>query len=236
MVYLWSKFRQVLLPYNGFCLLCEATTASRDLCPACAADLPWNIRCCSICALPLPSGQPVCGACLAEPPHYQCRALFRYAFPLDRLLARLKYQNRLAPARLLGEMLAETIVGDASFQPGLLLPMPLHPLRLRERGYNQATELARPLAKRLRLPLEHDLVHRVKATAMQKGLSANERQVNVRKAFAVDTARYETLGRPQRVTIIDDVVTTGATVDSLAQALRKTGVADVQVLALTRAG
>jgi ComF family protein len=233
MVYLWSKIKQRLLPDNGFCLLCLAHTPGRDLCAPCAADLPWNRQCCQLCALPLPSGQPVCGACLAEPPAYRCRTPLRYAFPVDRLLARLKYHGQLTPARLLGELLAEAM--PAGELPGLLLPMPLHDSRLRERGYNQATELARPLARRLRLPLEHDLVRRQKATTMQKGLSAAERQKNVKQAFAVDMARYEALGRPLRVTIIDDVVTTGATVESLARALRKAGVSEVEVLALTRA-
>jgi len=236
MVYLWSKFRRALLPHNGFCLLCNSATASRDLCPGCSRDLPWNTRACSLCALPLPSGQAVCGACLAEPPAYVCRATFRYAFPLDRLLARLKYHGKLAPAKLLGELLAESLIVEGEASPGLLLPMPLHPKRLRERGYNQATELARPLAKQLELPLEHDLVRRVKATTMQKGLSAAERQVNVRNAFEVDMVRYEALGKPGVVTIIDDVVTTGATMDSLARVLLKAGVSKVRVLALTRAG
>lgn len=236
MVYLWSKCKQMLFPHNGFCLLCSTATTRRDLCSDCSRDLPWNTQACTLCALPLPSGQPVCGACLADPPSYRCRTAFRYAFPVDRLVARLKYHGRLAPARVLGELLAEALIIESEARPDLLLPMPLHPSRLRERGYNQATELARPLAKQLGLPLEHRLVRRIKATAMQKGLSANERQQNVRKAFEVDAARFAAQGRPARVTIIDDVVTTGATVESLSQALLKAGVQDVRVWALTRAG
>jgi ComF family protein len=235
MVYAWSKFKQLILPDGGFCLLCQSATPAQDLCPACRRDLPWNTHACTLCALPLAAAQSVCGACLASPPPYRCRTVFRYAFPLDRLVARLKYHGQLAPARVLGELLAEAGGDSSDGRPDILLPVPLHPERLAERGYNQATELARPLARRLGLPLEQALVRRDKATIMQKGLSAAERERNLRRAFSVDTARYEALGRPRAVMIVDDVVTTGATITTLANALLKTGVETVSVLALTRA-
>lgn len=235
MVYLWTKFTQSLLPFPRFCLLCASPCEGRrDLCGQCLADLPWNIQSCSVCALPLASSQKICGACLASPPAFECRAVFRYAFPMDRLLARLKYHGHLTPARVLGELLAEFLIEDDTPRPDLLLPVPLHDERLRERGYNQATELARPLARALGLPLEHRLITRVKATAMQKGLSADERERNLRRAFSIDQERYRALGSPKSVAIIDDVVTTGATIEALARVLREAGVEQVQVWALAR--
>lgn len=233
MVYQWLKSRlPALATLPGLCLLCGASTPGTDLCPACRRDLPWNHQACECCALPLASPQPRCGACLADPPPYRCRALFRYDFPLDRLLADLKYHGRLPPARALGELLAAHIEPPSAST--LLLPVPLHPERLRERGYNQAAELARPLEKKWGLPLEHRLVRRVKATSMQKGLTAEERARNLRQAFVVDQERYRELGSPTHITLVDDVVTTGATATTLARALRQAGVTELAVLALAR--
>lgn len=234
-VYIWSEIKRLLLN-NGYCLICEQSTSAEDICAACKADLPWNNAACTLCALPLPGGQPICGSCLANPPPYRCLTALRYAFPVDRQLARLKYHGQLTPSRVLGQLLANRNWPADIPRPDLLLPMPLHAGRLRERGYNQATELARPLAKRLKLPLEHALVTRHKATTMQKGLSAAERQHNLRNAFQFDSARYEALGKPRHVLVIDDVVTTGATLHSLTKTLVKGGVERVDVLALCRAG
>ncbi len=228
----YNAIRERLSRAFSHCLLCQ--TPGHELCPACSADLPWNTQACRCCALPLEAGPALCASCQQEPPPFQAFSLFRYEFPVDRLLARLKYHGRLSPARVLGGYLAETLVGRQAATPDLILPIPLHPARLGERGYNQATELARPLAKTLGLPLEHRLVRRVKLTAMQKGLDAQARAQNLRGAFRLDRARYEALGRPARVALLDDVLTTGATATEISQLLRQAGVQEVQLWSLAR--
>lgn len=214
------------------CLLCQAP--GQDLCLACCQDLPWNQQACHHCALPLSAGQSLCSACQQEPPPFTALSLFRYEFPVDRLLARLKYHGRLSPARVLGGYLAEAISADSRLRPELILPVPLHPSRLAERGYNQAAELARPVARSLGLPLEHKLVERVKHTAMQKGLDAAARAQNLQEAFGLNTRRYEQLGRPRRIALLDDVLTTGATAAAISRLLRQAGVEEVMLWSLAR--
>ncbi len=140
----------------------------------------------------------------------------------------MKFRGRLADARLLGQLFAETMQPQVGEMPAVLLPVPLHPQRVRERGFNQAVELARPLARMFGWPLARRAVRRVKPTLHQTGLGAAERERNVRGAFVVDKLP----GR--RLIIIDDVVTTGATVFELAKTLRRAGAEHVEVWSLTR--
>lgn len=171
----------------------------------------------------------ICGACRRRPPpFFATTAALRYAEPADRLILDLKFRGRLPAARLLGTLLAEA-VADAE-PPEALLPVPLHPARLRERGFNQALELARPLARRLDRPLPIDAVRRIRATPPQTGVDRHGRRRNIRNAFA--------LRRPlpwRHVAIVDDVMTTGSTVAELAGLLRRNGVERVQVWVAARA-
>lgn len=223
----------LLLPWR--CLCCGASAdAGVDLCAACQGSLPWNDLACPRCALPL-AAPPVelCAECLADPPPFTCLiAPLRYAFPVDRLLVGLKFQARLENGRLLGELFATRLGavphGIARGLP--LLPMPLHRARLAARGFNQAGELARPVAAGLGLRLEPDLVRRVRATPAQSRLDAAARRRNLAGAFAV-TSRS-----PRCVLVLDDVVTTGATARELSATLRAAGAEEIVVLALARAG
>ncbi|WP_338055823.1 ComF family protein [Sulfurivermis fontis] len=154
-----------------------------------------------------------------------------YRPPLDWLIQGFKFNQRLPPGRLLGQLLAQHLAGQIITPPELIVPVPLHPARLRERGYNQALELARPLARRFGIPLAHGLVRRVRATATQSLLPAGERRRNVRGAFA--------LRRPlaaRHVAIVDDVIATGSTVAELARVLRRAGAERIEVWAVARAG
>lgn len=232
MVYLWSKINQSVLACLDRCLLCQRP--GRRLCVDCSRDLPWNDQACQHCALPLPHAEPLCGQCLNQPPPYRALSVFRYAFPADRLLARLKYHGRLEPGQVLGGLLADVVTAGNDAIPDLLLPVPLHPERLRERGFNQAVELARPLAKALGLPLELQLLARHQHTRMQKSLNARERHANLRHAFRLDSSRYEALGQPRSVAIIDDVLTTGATASAISRLLLQAGVTDIRVWTLAR--
>lgn len=216
------------------CLLCGAPGAlGLDLCAGCGADLPRNPHPCPSCALPLPVGTPPnrpCGLCQVHPPPYDsCLAPFQYAGALPYLITGLKFQARLSHARLLGELLTQALGERGGPWPELLIPVPLHASRLRERGFNQALELARFPARALGLPLDTRHCARRLNTPPQVGLPALARRHNLRGAFAL-TAPLNV----RHVALVDDVVTTGSTVAELAGVLRQAGVARVEVWAVAK--
>ena len=200
------------------CIVCgEPGSAGRDLCGPCHAALPWQGPACPRCALPTPAGE-TCGGCLplASPPLEAVRAVFDYAFPLDRLLPRLKFHHDFAAGRVLVQCMVERL--RAVPPPDAIIPIPLHHARLRRRGYDQALELARPLARALRLPLHANLLRRCKATGAQSRLDAEARRRNLHGAFVVHGGTP-----PPHVVLVDDVMTTGATLEAAARALRRAG-------------
>lgn len=217
------------------CLLCgEPGADRRDLCPPCQATLSYNTFACARCALPLPQETPpgtVCGRCQSTPPAYdQAYSLFHYAPPVDRLIVRLKFSAKLNLTRLLGELLADHVADTVEVLPELIIPVPLHRSRLRERGYNQALEIARPIARRLHIPVDYRSCARLRPTSAQTSLPAKERRGNVKGAFGVVqpiSARH--------IAIVDDVMTTGHTAQELATVLRASGVATIDIWVLARA-
>ena len=213
------------------CLLCGAPgTNGVDLCADCAAELPRNRSCCARCALPLATPAASCGECLRRSPPWDAAwAPFRYGWPLDRLEARYKFGADLAAGRVLSTLWQREPCPVEL--PQLLLTVPLHRSRLRRRGYNQALELARPLARALGVPLRHDALQRVRPTAAQTELDARSRRRNIRGAFALRAG----VALPAHVAILDDVMTTGATLAECARVLRRAGVPQVDVWALARA-
>lgn len=208
------------LAWPSRCLLCgDPGRNGRDLCTTCTHSLPWNRRACGRCALPLASDDRLCGACLLQPsPLDAVHAAFVYGYPLDRLLPRLKFHRGLAPGRLLSQLMA-TAFAEAE-RPDAIVPVLLHRSRLRSRGYDQALELAGPLAKALDITLRTDLLVRGKATTPQSRLDAAARHRNLRGAF---TAPFRT-APPAHVVLLDDVMTTGATLHAAARTLRRAGV------------
>ncbi|HEU0276520.1 MAG TPA: ComF family protein [Rhodanobacteraceae bacterium] len=218
-----------LLPAH--CLACGAHgQGGFSLCAACAGELPRNAVCCARCALPLASPAPLCGRCLRRAPPWDAAwAPFRYEWPLAPLEARFKFGGDLAAGHTLA--LAWLAASPPTALPDAIVPVPLHRSRLRRRGYNQALELARPLARHFRIPLLRDALHRTRATTAQTELDAVHRRRNVRGAFV---ARLD--GAPPRhVAVLDDVFTTGATLGECARVLKRAGVARVEVWALARA-
>jgi ComF family protein len=189
------------------------------LCEPCVADLPWLPRGrCDTCAVPLASGT-VCGACLDLPPRFdRVQTPFAYRFPVDALIHGLKYGGRLALARPLGEALAQAVPRDAD----AIVPMPLARGRLSERGFNQALEIARVVAARAGIPLLPLACRKVVDTPPQATLPWKERAKNIRRAFVCDADL-----RGKRIAVVDDVLTTGATLNELARVLRKAGAAEV---------
>jgi ComF family protein len=209
------------------CILCAAPSGDTPFCGGCAHDLPELGDACPRCAGPCPGGA-VCGTCLGDPPSFDATvAAWRYGFPVDRLVLALKYGGRLALARAFGAALAARV---ADRQVDLLVPMPLAPPRLRERGFNQAMEIARALARGTRFTVEPHLVARVRDTPPQTDLPHDARAANVRGAFACMRAVAG-----MSLAIIDDVMTTGASLEELAGTLKRAGAARVENWVVARA-
>lgn len=206
-----------LLPQS--CLLCGADGAHGPFCEPCRVDLPWLTRNrCQVCALPLASGT-VCGACLDRPPRFDAvEAAYAYRFPLNALIPAFKYGGRLALARGLGEQLARAVTREVD----AIVPMPLAPARLAERGFNQALEIARVVATLTGIPLLRDACRKVANTPPQAALPWAERARNVRRAFVCDADLAGV-----RIAVVDDVLTTGATLSELARVLRRAGATEV---------
>jgi len=220
--------------FGGSCFVCRGDTdAARGetlLCAACDADLPrLGGPLCPCCALASPEGA-LCGRCLAASPAYdQTHAALAYLFPADVLVQSLKFRGELALAPLLGALAAERLAA-----PGLavdvVLPVPLSTRRLAERGYNQALEIARPVARALGAPLDARLCERVRDTASQADLAWRARAANVRGAF-----RCAAPVAGATLAVVDDVMTTGATLDELARTLKDAGAARVVNCVVARA-
>lgn len=222
----WLKIKRHLFPAT--CLLCGTRSEKGSLCRGCLADLPYlPASRCPVCALPALPGN-VCGACLSEPPEYHSTvAALSYSFPLDALIHALKYRANLALAVPLADLLAQA--ASPRLRPDYLVPMPLYPARLRERGFNQALEIAKRVSKLTGIALLPNACRRIRDTPPQASMPWKERARNIRGAFACDA---NLSGR--RIAVIDDVMTTGATMNELAKVLRKQKAAEVECWAVAR--
>jgi len=207
--------------FGGTCLLCRGNAERGALCAACDADLPrLRSALCPRCALPAVAGA-VCGRCLSQPPRFDATvAALEYRFPADVLVHALKFRGELALAALLARLLEERIAGDPPVH--LIVPVPLAKGRLRERGYNQALEIARHVARATGARLAPQACERARETPAQIGLPLAERAANMRGAF-----RAQGSLDGATVAVLDDVMTTGATLDEIAGALKSAGAAHV---------
>lgn len=215
------------------CLLCGAH-GPEPLCPPCRAELPALGSACTQCALPLPAaaGGQRCGACLANPPAFDLAlAAFHYQSPVRELLHMLKFGACFSAASVLGDALADAALARYAGgpKPDLVIPVPLHLRRLGERGYNQAQLLARPAALRLGRPLLAAGCIRQRETDAQSGLDHAERRRNLKHAFGVNA---DVQGKC--VAIVDDVMTTGSTLETLARALKRAGAREVHAWCVAR--
>jgi ComF family protein len=210
------------------CVLCGSRSDGGLVCGPCNAGLPRLAACCVRCAVPL--SQPgTCGECLRRTPAFDSAlAAFEYRFPIDRLIHRFKFAGDLAIGRWLGERLAERAQGVAT--PQIVVAPPLTPARLRERGINQAMELAKVVARALDARVEVAALTKVRETTPQRTLGKAPRRANLRGAF-----RCHLDVRGAHVAIVDDVITTGATAGCLAEALKRAGAASVRAWAAARA-
>ena len=215
------------------CALCNGWGWSR-LCPACVGSQGPPRHRCLRCAAALPSSIPVCGQCVLKPPPYDAAlAALDYTAPWDKLVARYKFHEGLDLGDALAACLLAAHAQAGLPAPGLLLPVPLSPQRLQQRGYNQAWELVRRLATALGAEATATLLIRVRHTEQQMALPLSERPANVQDAFAIEPRRRAEL-QGRCVTVVDDVMTTGATFAEIARVLRAAGAARIQVWALSR--
>jgi len=203
-------------------MLC-GTLTDQYFCKACNNDLPQiPEHCCTVCLRPVTIGKNNrCGQCIANPPYFtRTIAALRYAFPVDQMTHALKYQTNLTIAPVFAHKLIHKIADTP--RPDLLIPMPLHPTRLKERGFNQALEISRHLSKQVRIPLILQGFKRIKATKPQASLPWKERQKNMRKAFL---CHLDLTGK--HVAIVDDVMTTGATLNELSKIIKQKGAVEI---------
>lgn len=214
------------------CLFCgKPGHLELDLCESCLDAMPFIGHTCHRCALPLSgSSQPLtCGRCLKTPPHFDdAVSAFEYRDLAQELVTDLKYRARLPVARTLADLLWWTVRGRDI--PDALLPVPLHPRRLRERGFNQAVIIADMINRHTECAIWRTEVRRDRDTASQTGLDAGERRKNVRGAFSI---RGDI--RARHVVIIDDVITTGSTANEIAVLLKRHGVERVSLWSVARA-
>lgn len=209
----WARVLAATL-FPPRCCLCGFPGASLDLdlCGHCHADLPWHA-----------------GAAPGL-------VALRYEHPVDELIRQLKYQGVIAHARVLGVLLAEVARRGVGEQPKLLIPVPLHPARFRERGFNQAAAIARYAGRMLGIPVAGHVIRRVRDTPSQTALGVSGRRANVRGAFALRGARAQrTLMEAGHVAIVDDVMTTGSTLEELRGVIRACGARRVDSWAVARA-
>lgn len=222
-----------LLPQH--CVLCGQRGTASNLCSSCHHDLPRVRRCCRRCALPLESGAPTCGPCLRRPPPWnRAVAALAYVFPADRVVCRFKFNRDFACGRLLGLELLTAVRCSGAPLPELIVPVPLHRTRHFARTFNQADVLARMLGSALHIPVRSRLLSRIRRTRAQAGLDAGHRKRNIRGAFRCDHA-VDQIPIDARVALVDDVLTTGATLRECARALRRAGAADLSVWVAARA-
>lgn len=210
------------------CLLC-GISCEQELCRPCRENLPRiPVNHCPTCLLPVATSL-TCGACLKKPPAFtRVIAALHYTFPADALIHALKYQTNLAIAPILANLLIEKI--SIAKTPDFMIPMPLHPTRLRERGFNQALEIGRYLSRENQITLLPDTCKRIRNTPSQTRLPWKERQKNIRHAFS---CKMDFSGK--HVAIVDDVMTTGATLNEMANVLLRCGAKEVSGWIVARA-
>ena len=230
---MWPTLRALINPYCHLCGELRSFVCDKlPLCQGCHEDLPWIDARCFCCGLPLERDATECGECLQTRPHFNQAAIpWSYEFPVANLITGFKHQQRHDHGALLADLMGDFLLRHYYRMPWpqVLIPVPLHHSRRQQRGFNQALEIAQRLGRYLHLPVLDDLLVRNRDTGSQQGLDRKQRQANLRDAFCCSGNTGF-----KRVAIIDDVVTTGSTVNSIALELQKQGIEDIHVWALAR--
>lgn len=213
------------------CILCrQVSDLSLGICQHCLDLLPILQHSCRKCAAPLGESK-TCGYCSETAVSFDAtHALFLYQPPITKLIWQLKFNHALIHAKLFGDLLTQKILKEYANQslPGLIVPVPLHKYRLKDRGFNQALEIARPVAKKLKIPLDLS-PKRCKSTMPQATLAAKDRTANVKNAFKLKR-NYKNM----HIAVIDDVITTGSTIQEFCHELKKAGAKRIDVWCCAR--
>lgn len=225
----WLKFKHMLKSsfFPQTCLLCSASKGEGfGICKNCLDDLPHHTSCCPQCGLLSFEGQ-LCGACIASPPDFDAtKAAFTYEYPISQVLQQYKYNQQLFLAETFAELMLQKIQAQ---NIDLIIPMPLHPNRLQERGFNQSLEVSRIIGKHLNIRVNSQAVSRIKLSPPQASLPLKERVRNMKGPFICN----EDLS-VMRIALIDDVMTTGASLNALAKAVKAKGAAHVECWLIAR--
>lgn len=214
------------------CILCTSHNGGTlGICDACLNALPWhNTPQCPQCGLV--SDGSICGSCISSPPNFDAsHTLFTYDYPVDSLLQHYKYKETLALANTFASLLLNKQLSQSRSKQkiDLIIPMPMHATRLKQRGFNQASEIARLLSKSMKIKLDYQTCQRIKLTPPQASLTLKERINNIRGAFGCQKDLSAL-----NVAIIDDVMTTGASMNELAKTLKRAGAAHVECWVIAR--
>jgi ComF family protein len=225
---LLSVTQSLRLP--SICTLCNQFHKGQlAVCNACIDLLPRLETVCHYCAYPLPkTNYLVCGNCIKKPPYFD-RASITYSFeePIRSLLHHFKYHNGLYLASFFSHLIMRSVIASNK-RPQCLIPVPMHPHRIKQRGFNQAAILTKILAQTLQLPYHLTYCQKIINTAPQASLDQKQRHKNLRQVFKAKTLPY------QHVALIDDLLTTGSTANELALTLKKTGVQKIEVWCCAR--
>lgn len=217
--------------YTNKCVLCQhqTETLKNILCDACEHDLSDNKNYCYHCARPQIRAKSICGKCLTKPPAWHQIVCFcEYQGPVQWLIKQLKYNRNLTIAPLLASQLSKSVNLQTSIYPSAIIPMPLHWTRYWTRGFNQAKIIADQVSAILNIPVINKGVSRKKLTPALEGLTRKQRRAVMRNVFQVNKMEFD------HVAVIDDVLTTGASAESLVRALKKAGVRRVDLWVIAR--
>lgn len=214
------------------CLSCgQNTDRAIAICHECEQQLPFNASSCRQCSSPLQQTHTaLCGHCQKNNPAFHSSHIpFRYESTIQQWIKNFKFNNDLIKGKVLSDLFCETLSDNKPLLPEVLIPVPLHPSRIRQRGYNQALFLARTISKKTGIPVDHSIIRKIKKTPPQHKLDQQTRLTNIRNAFSLaGQCNY------QHIAIIDDVVTTTATVNEVSRLLTEQGVEKIQVWAIAR--
>jgi ComF family protein len=226
-------FKKILSYWPSTCILCDNQGLENlDLCQFCFDGMTKNNNACSQCAIPYPKNQPrtqPCKQCQTIPSQInRIHAPFLHEGSIRFLIAGLKFNHQYKNARLLGRLLANSLISERF--PDCIVPVPLHKKRYQQRGFNQSIEIAKTVSQQLAIPLETDWCYRRKNTPHQVGLSSKARKNNLKNAFAIHKNKAYT-----HIALLDDVMTTGSTLSEMVAVFKKAGVRTIDCWVCARA-
>ena len=227
---MFSLIKNICLYFEQSCSLCDTPALSSiPLCKECYQDLPWIEHCCFRCGIPIYSHNRQCGECLNNPPYFaSTQVAFEYAFPVNAAITQLKHEHALHHAAWLASCLYDKLQKRPQAWPQAIIPVPLHHSRLLQRGFNQSLVIGEQLSQLTQIPLLANKLIKTKHTSTQFSLDASHRRQNLHNAFRYNGPILE------HVTVIDDVMTTGSTLNEISRTLKDAGIKRIDLWVVAR--